>query len=276
MRIFLALAIVFFCSTLSSWAAVEPQLEGNWQSGDGTVLSIKSDGSYQKSSQGRVVETGTLTALDSKWSLRTDAGRPDGGTFSLLKGELTLRSSVTATTTWKRASTAPLPATPAVKTTAPLQSGIQLDAQSSPAPPRKSDPFAVNTPKIETAYNTAVRAGKATEAARGFRHGFKHGIRGLSDAAQQAAQDQGFNAVPRGNAGFAQGQNSFSPPPSGAVGRGTYSQMRKAFEQEQLNSLPPPKPIANDRQGDETALYGVKTFENKALGPTKAVRIKVF
>jgi hypothetical protein len=269
MRIFLALTVLFFSLINSADAAVEAQICGIWQSDDGTILRIQTDGQFSKSANGRT-ETGTITAIDGKWSLQSNNGKPDGGTFSVLQNSLTLRSSFTSTTTWKRssgASSASMSAptstpVPARTISTPLQSSISQSIRQSIARTSNTDPFTQNQNQNQ---NFANRS-QETISNPPRRRGFRDSVRALVENAASSNP----SVVPNfGN------QSRFTGT-SGGGGQGTYSQMRKAFEQEELNSLPPPRPISNNPQADETELYGVSGFERKALGPATPIRIKMF
>lgn len=263
MRLILALTVLFFSLIDSANAAVEAQICGIWQSDDGTTLQIQTDGQFSKTTNGRT-ETGTITAIDGKWNLQSNNGKPDSGTFSVLQNSLTLRSSFLSTTTWKRSSGFPpksartiSSATPArAISPPPLQSSISQSIRQSIAQTNNADPFTQN----QTYANRSQETISNTPRRRGFRDSVKALV---ENAAPQSAGPNFSN------------QSRFTGTPGGGGG-GTYSQMRKAFEQEQLNSLPPPRPISNNPQGDETELYGVPSFERKALGPATPIRIKMF
>lgn len=66
------------------------------------VFHIDKNGKYCKSSNGQVVESGTLSAIDQKWTIKTDAGLSDQGTFSTIGSELVLRSQSVGTSKWQR------------------------------------------------------------------------------------------------------------------------------------------------------------------------------
>jgi len=310
MRTLVALAVTLFISTTAAWAAVEGQIAGSWKAADGTILQIKTDGSYSKLSGSRVIETGTITALDGKWNLRSSSGKPDSGTFSIIGGSLTLRSSVVGTTSWSRATTLPAnsqtpltlgtTSTSSTKQTAiasapPLQSGVSVNSQQSTYQGSASGGNQASYP-APVAVPNQVPTGRE----------IKGGLKSFASAIQQAAVDgyngnsvsgntrnlyggsssrQNFNGTAFGarrlNFSQPQQQSQGAPDPflmkGGSFrdpgdGHGTYSAMKKNWEQQQLSSLPAVKPIP--RVSDETTLYGVSAFEKRALGPAVPFRIK--
>jgi len=282
MRSIITLALALTISTTAAWAVVEAQVAGDWKSDDGTYLQVNSEGKYKKITGGGVVETGTLTALDGKWSLRSDAGRLDSGSFSVLGGQLTLRSMITSTTTWQR-STAPAVSSTAIVSTPPvsrtidskpLQSSVSMNTQQQV--PRLSDNLSISSSYPPP---QAVVSEPPPRRNRNGNSSFKDGFKSFKTALQRANQEYG---TPQTNAIFGGYQNNASTGGGrtfgggGGGGHGTYSEMRKAFDQEQLSSLPPPRPINSNPQGDETSLYGVGAFESRARGPAVPVRIKVF
>ncbi|MDZ4834649.1 MAG: hypothetical protein SGJ27_12795 [Candidatus Melainabacteria bacterium] len=272
MRNIVALVFVVCSSIDSALAAVDAPVCGNWQSTDGAILRIQNDGQFSKSKDGHT-ETGVITAIDGKFSLQSNNGKPDSGTFSVLKDSLTLRSTYTSTTTWKRTSgavsSAPLVSTIAPKTpiaSPTLQSSISQSVRQSIAQTQTHDQFAqtqnYSTPPQPPVVNKPPR--------RGFKDSFKSLVDTVASS-NTLSNTGSFNNRP--NYGNQPGPG-FTGSPAG--GGGTYSEMRKAFEQQQLNSLPPARPISNNPQGDETDLYGVNSFERRALGPATPVRIKLF
>ncbi len=308
MRTLVALAVTLFISTTAAWAAVEGQIAGSWKAADGTILQIKTDGSYSKLSGSRVVETGTITALDGKWNLRSSSGKPDSGTFSIIGGTLTLRSSVVGTTSWSRATSLPsnsqtslpLSTISSVKPTAiasapPLQSGVSVNSQQSTYQGSASG-------ANQASYPAPVAVPNQLPTGRGI----KGGLKNFASAIQQAAVDgytgnsvsgntrnlyggsssrQNLNGTAFGarrlNFNQPHHQSQGAPDPflmkGGSFrdpgdGHGTYSAMKKNWEQQQLSSLPAVKPIP--RVSDETLLYGVSAFEKRALGPAVPFRIK--
>lgn len=100
-RIFLSaslsiLALVSMAS-VPAWAQVEPRFVGDWQleptpDQPARTLHIDSSGRYQSMSNGRVIESGTLTASDGNWKLKSDSGQTDSGRFTVISGELRLHS----------------------------------------------------------------------------------------------------------------------------------------------------------------------------------------
>jgi hypothetical protein len=300
MRSLVALVFALWISTAAAWAVVEAQLAGDWKSDDGTVLQIQSEGQYKKLTAGRIVETGTLTALDGKWNLRSDSGRLDSGTFSIIGGALTLRSSVAGTTTWKRgASTGSstiasssankyssnAPATNFGNQSKPLQSGVSVSSQQPP----------VGITGGTSSYPAPVAVQPQTSPRRGVKGGLKSFASILQQAAESGYANAGspaYGNFNRNNATSSGGNryNFSRPQQSGGApdpflarggsfrdagdGHGTYSAMRKKFDQDQLASLPAAKPITNNPNADETAIYGVGAFEARALGPATPYRIK--
>jgi hypothetical protein len=308
MKTLVALALAISVTTAAAQAAVEGQLAGNWKSSDGTVLQIKTDGSYNKLSSGRIVETGSLTALDGKWNLRSSAGKLDSGTFSIIGGALTLRSSVVGTTSWSRTTEIPTaqnqPSPPAltansIETKLPatakapaLQSGVTVNSQqtsqgiqggiksSYPAPVAVQTPIATGRGIKGGLKSFASALQQATEegydrknlSSSNSRYDSKAGRRNFGDTTYGVGR-LNFNQPSRQGQGapdpFLMKGGAFRDP---GDGHGTYSAMKKNWEQQQLSSLPPAKPIP--AVSDETQLYGVPAFEKRALGPAVPFRIK--
>ena len=287
MRTLIALAIMLCTSTSAAWAAVEGQVAGNWKTASGAVLQIQADGSYSKLTEGRVVETGNITALDGKWNLRSSTGKLDSGTFSIMGGTLTLRSSVAGTTSWSRTT---------ASASSPLQTGVTVNSQL---------PNTINT-SSGLAGNNYYPAPVPVPIESRTRRSVKGGLKSLAEVVQQAATEGYNSGAFTNNAGrrfanetslreinatingarklnFSQPrqQNQGAPDPflmkGGSFrdpgdGHGTYSAMKKNWEQKQISSLPPAKPIQT--ASDETLLYGVPAFEKRALGPAVPYRIK--
>ena len=62
---------------------------------------------------------------------------------------------------------------------------------------------------------------------------------------------------------------------AGLDGSGTATEMRKQFQAQQLQSLPPSSPITVNPGGDETDVFGVSSVEAKARGPAIPIRLPV-
>lgn len=309
MRTLIALAITLSISTAAAWAAVEGQVAGNWKTADGSVLQIQTDGTYRKLSGGRVVETGTITALDGKWNLRSSTGKLDSGTFSIIGGALTLRSSVAGTTSWSRATGSTSAPQTVSKSTSSYSNSWNKPTEIATAPPLQSS-VSVNsqlpTYGSSSGNNSSYPAPVAVQTESQPRRGVKGGLKSFASAIQQAATD-GYNSgaftgnpskrysgdasvrnmtatingARRMNFNQPRSQGQGAPDPfllkGGSFrdpgdGHGTYSAMKKNWEQQQMASLPPVKPIPT--ASDETLLYGVPAFEKRALGPAVPYRIK--
>lgn len=112
-------AILLVCGPAG--AQVEPRVAGDWQLvGDGQAKSLHlgRDGKYHITSNGQVVDCGSVSVKDGNVNLRSDSGKQDQGRFSIIGGELKMygggldgswrRSGATSTST-KSGSTSSLP-----------------------------------------------------------------------------------------------------------------------------------------------------------------------
>ncbi|MGD9680637.1 MAG: hypothetical protein AB7W16_05580 [Candidatus Obscuribacterales bacterium] len=263
----LSTGIAIFCCFLLSLAlpalaGIEPRLQGDWMmesaSPQKTVFHVMADGRYRTTLGSASLETGKFDALDGKWSVRSDVGRTDTGTFSLLGDMLTLRSSAGITTQWKRVGAAPGPG---------LQATVSTGSTYSPAPASGSVPTA---PSLDSVMKVAQTGATISNAARGFRGGVKSGIAGMLTAAQQAA------AI---NQNIQQNIQKSSVPGSGSAtgtGAGNSSALQDQFNKDQLGSLAPATQVSVNPQADETTEYGVGSFETRARGPLHVTRISIF
>lgn len=264
----LSTGIAFFCFFLLSLAlpalaGIEPRLQGDWMmesaSPQKTVFHVMADGRYRTTLGNASLETGKFDALDGKWSVRSDVGRTDTGTFSLLGDMLTLRSSAGITTQWKRVGAAPGPG---------LQATVSTGSTYSPAPASGSVPTA---PSLDSVMKVAQTGATIANAARGFRGGVKTGIAGMLTAAQQAAaikQNIQESTVPGSGSVTGMGTGKSSPQNS--------SSLQDQFNKEQLGSLAPATPVNVNPQADETTEYGVASFETRARGPLHVTRLSIF
>ncbi|MBZ0189317.1 MAG: hypothetical protein K8F91_23940, partial [Candidatus Obscuribacterales bacterium] len=178
------------------------------------------------------------------------------------------------------------------QTSPQLQTGISVQNQVVETPVATAPPIATPLKQalnLEDAYRAAQAGATIAQAARGFRGGVKSGIANIIGAAQQlGAQNAANNAyvanraispvmpsvIPPGkNAGlssvFGGGGFSQSMPSGGS----SYSDMRKAFNQQQLSALPPAMAVSVNPQGDETAEYGLATYESRAFGAVRINRL---
>lgn len=103
MRRVLTLAATFLIGS-AAFAQVEPRMAGDWRSGEES-LHIGADGRYQKSLNGQVTESGTISANNGNWTLKSDTGRSDTGSFSFLAGNLTMHGGMSGS--WSPSSSHP-------------------------------------------------------------------------------------------------------------------------------------------------------------------------
>lgn len=87
----LVIGMIFCCS--HAQAQVEPRVAGEWKVSEGNgqpakVLHIGSDGRYQMTSAGQVVDSGRITASEGAVTLQSESGKREQGRFSMLGGEL--------------------------------------------------------------------------------------------------------------------------------------------------------------------------------------------
>jgi len=103
MRAVLTLAATFLIGS-AAFAQVEPRMAGDWRSGEES-LHIGGDGRYQKSLNGQVTESGAISANNGNWTLKSDTGRSDSGSFSFLSGNLTMHGGMSGS--WSPSSSHP-------------------------------------------------------------------------------------------------------------------------------------------------------------------------
>jgi hypothetical protein len=100
-------ALMLFTLSISSAppssAQMDSHLVGKWNAfaGPGTVFEVDPDGRYRTTVNGKVVESGQMTAADGTWSLKSDGGRVDHGKFTTDGGGLQLQGE-SVTTAWLR------------------------------------------------------------------------------------------------------------------------------------------------------------------------------
>jgi len=249
-----ALACLFLHSlALPALAGIEPRLQGDWMmenaSPQKTVFHVMADGRYRTTLGSASLETGKFDALDGEWSVRSDVGRADTGTFSLMGDMLTLRSSAGITTQWKRVGSLPNPGLQAAVSTSSTSTSTSTSTSASRAAP--------SAPRLDSVMKVAQTGATIANAARGFRGGVKTGIAGMLTAAQQAA------AINHSG-------SSLSPGSTNA------SSLQDQFNKEQLGSLAPPTAVNVNPLADETTEYGVASFESRARGPLHITRISIF
>ncbi|MCA9803081.1 MAG: hypothetical protein KC777_14020 [Cyanobacteria bacterium HKST-UBA02] len=254
----LALACFFLHSlALPALAGIEPRLQGDWMmesaSPQKTVFHVMADGRYRTTLGSASLETGKFDALDGKWSVRSDVGRADTGTFSLMGDMLILRSSAGITTQWKRVGAGPNPGLQAAVSTSSTYPPAQVSTPSSIS----ASGAAPSAPSLDSVMKVAQTGATIANAARGFRGGVKTGIAGMLTAAQQAA------AINHSG-------SSISPGSTNA------SSLQDQFNKEQLGSLAPATAVNVNPLADETTEYGVASFESRARGPLHITRISIF
>lgn len=71
-------------------AQVEPRIAGDWRDDQGRTWHIGSDGRFQASANGQVVESGRITANEGCLKMQSDSGRTEEGRFSVIGGKLQL------------------------------------------------------------------------------------------------------------------------------------------------------------------------------------------
>jgi hypothetical protein len=87
------LAVFAYGLAVPAFAQIEPRMAGDWQTAATDTEPAKSwhlgaDGRYQTVVDGKVVDSGRMTARDGSWKMQSDRGQTLTGTFSLLGGKL--------------------------------------------------------------------------------------------------------------------------------------------------------------------------------------------
>lgn len=145
MQRLLSLAATFLIGS-AAFAQVEPRVAGDWRCGEES-LHIGADGRYQKSTNGQVTESGMISANNGSWTLKSDTGRTDVGSFSFLAGKLTMHGSISGSWT-------PLTSHPAVTQASPSHSfSTPIHTTNSAAP---SNTAKFNSPPSAKNYNSPV------------------------------------------------------------------------------------------------------------------------
>lgn len=87
--LFLA-ALVLFVGD-AAMAQVEPRVAGDWKDAQGRSWHIGSDGQYQATDNGQVVDSGKVTANEGSLKLQSSSGRTEEARFSMIGGQLQIR-----------------------------------------------------------------------------------------------------------------------------------------------------------------------------------------
>lgn len=96
-----SLVILLLANANSSIAQVEPRMAGEWHSNDSEQsLHIQPNGRYQTKKNGQVIDSGKLTGTNGAWTLKSDSGRLDNGTFSFISGNMHLHGGMSGA--WSR------------------------------------------------------------------------------------------------------------------------------------------------------------------------------
>ena len=131
-------------------------------------------------------------------------------------------------------------------------------------------------PSLNIEPSSIAAGGNLVRAAQSISRGNITGaLNNIFGAAKQSygTQRNNLQNVSGGNSGAGSGYNP--PIPNLASGRGTFSSMREAYQNQMLGSMPAAQPMVVDPNADETVSLGLSKFETKAFGPPKLVRIKV-
>lgn len=100
-------SFVILCLSFPSvFADVDERMVGTWSmtapTGQPLVLDIAADGRFATTSNGFLLESGTMDTSNDQWSIKSDVGRLDKGTYSLTDGGLEFTSGTTGTSKWAR------------------------------------------------------------------------------------------------------------------------------------------------------------------------------
>jgi len=234
MRHVLPLATLVFLIGSAAFAQVEPRMVGDWHLSDSEQsLHIQSDGRYQSKVQGRVVDSGKISATNGMWKLKSDNGRADTGTVSFISGNMALHGGLAGS--WSRSSSSATAAfsKSAVHQTlsAPIVPAYKPNYASSP-PETNSPPQDLNPPSAAGSETSPTYATGTSMNAQGTASGVAAGApkKSWKSMAQQALNltdkaKQLMGAPPtavNGNNYTSSGpQQNDGPPPSSQ----TYSSM---------------------------------------------------
>lgn len=140
MQRLLSLAATFLIGS-AAFAQVEPRVSGDWRCGEES-LHIGADGRYQKSVNGQVTESGTISANNGNWTLKSDTGRSDAGSFSFLAGKLNMHGGISGS--WSPLSSRPAvtQVSPAVTQSSPSHSSSTPSNTAKYIPPPSAQKYA--------------------------------------------------------------------------------------------------------------------------------------
>jgi hypothetical protein len=100
--------ITFSLSLTSVMAGIDDKMVGTWSmiapDGQPLVLNIGADGRFATTTNGFLLESGKMDTENNRWSIKSDVGRLDRGTFALTDDGLQFTSETTGTSKWSRST----------------------------------------------------------------------------------------------------------------------------------------------------------------------------
>jgi len=194
MRIGLSLVLLMATIACPAVAQVEPRVAGDWQlpssAGEPSkLLHIESDGRYRSFVNGQCVDTGMFTANNSNWSLKSDSGKSESGSFSMLGGNLKLHGGPFSGS-WAKSSGAPshMISTP----TSPASSYSSSSRAPAVAPASSSQPWyapsgsaQIAKPEVQPSSDTVPKSQTYSSM---FRNGQRPELPGYNAPQPQAVQ----------------------------------------------------------------------------------------
>lgn len=124
---FVLVAGIMLCYCSQALAQVEPRVAGDWKISESNgqpakVLHIGSDGRYQLTSAGAVVDSGRISASEGAVSLQSESGKHEQARFSMIGGELKMHGG-SVDGSWSRSGAAGSASSYTQKNSSPSSSG---------------------------------------------------------------------------------------------------------------------------------------------------------